>query len=209
VTNPYAPPSSDPTDGREGRDRHDGVAPERERVPGGSGGAPGGPDAPPPAGPRPGAELPPERYGRPPSHGRPDPRPEDPAAYEALRRRLGLFLLLLVASLLVLSLPLPFQAASVVFSAWAVVVGARAVVAAWRGGIRRAAVPLAAGLVGIAMWMTLYAGLQLALWPVLQERQDCLREALTTSARGACEDAYQQGIEDRLTGLLQPRSTAD
>lgn len=180
------------------------------------------PYAPPPAGHgRPpeesghdhGPDLPPERYGGPPAppqqHPQPPRRPEDPAAYEALRKRLGLFLLLLVASLLVLSLPLPFQVASVVFSAWAVVVGARAVVAAWRGGIRRAAVPLAAGLVGIAMWMTLSAGLQLALWPVLLERQDCLREALTTSAREACEADYQQGIEDRLNGLLQPRPTGD
>lgn len=186
MTNPYAPPPADrgrPPD-EAGHDR--------------------GPD------------LPPERYGGPPpaAPGRPQQpqppqRPEDPAAYEALRKRLGLFLLLLVASLLVLSLPLPFQVASVVFSAWAVVVGARAVVAAWRGGIRRAAVPLAAGLVGIAMWMTLSAGLQLALWPVLLERQDCLREALTTSAREACEDDYQQAVEERLSGLLQPRPAGD
>ncbi|EYR61775.1 hypothetical protein N866_16995, partial [Actinotalea ferrariae CF5-4] len=153
----------------------------------------------------PGPDLPPERYGAHPA-GPPPRRPEDPAAYDALRSRLGLFLLLLVASLLVLSLPLPFQAASVVFSAWAVVVGTRAVVAAWRAGIRRAAVPMAAALVGIAMWMTLSAGLQLALWPVLQERQDCLREALTTSAREACEDGYVQDVEDRLTGLLRPAS---
>lgn len=176
MTNPYAPPPAD------GGTPSDGGAPHEA----------------------PGPDLPPERYGHPPTAQTSRP-PEDPAAYEALRRRLRLFLLLLVSSLLVLTLPLPFQAASVLFSAWAVVVGIRAVVAAWRGGIRRVAVPLTAALVGIALWMTLSFALQLALWPVLQERQDCLREALTTSAREACEDDYQQDVEDRLSRLLQPR----
>ncbi|WP_225753108.1 hypothetical protein [Actinotalea sp. Marseille-Q4924] len=184
MTNPYAPP---PDDHR--RDA-DGDAPTDAPT-----GAPG---------PQPGRDLPAERYGRRPAAPQSPRRPEDPAAFEALRSRLGLFLLLLVASLLVLTLPLPFQAASIVFSAWAVVVGARAVAAAWRAGIRRAAVPLAAALVGIAMWMTLSAALQLALWPVLQDRQDCLREALTTSARESCEDRYQRDIEDRLNGLMRP-----
>jgi hypothetical protein len=201
VTNPYAPPPADRGTPTEDGARADGGPDDGGQDPAGP--APDGAPPQEPPGPRPGQDLPPERYGATPAAQPPRPRPEDPAAFEALRKRLGLFLLLLIASLVVLTLPLPFQAASVVFSAWAVVVGLRAVVAAWRAGIRRAAVPLAAALVGIATWMTLSAGLQLALWPVLQERQDCLRQALTTSAREACEDRYQQEVEDRLSRLLQ------
>ncbi|MBC7290811.1 MAG: hypothetical protein H5T83_05685 [Actinotalea sp.] len=211
MTNPYAPPPADgaraepPRQDEDRRDDTRGEPPAAPEVTAPSGGTAPSAERPPPAapGPAPGQDLPAERYGRGAARPTPQRPPEDPAAYAALRSRLGLFVLLLAASLVVLMLPLPFQAASVVFSVWAVVVGIRAVVGAWRAGIRRAAVPLAAGLVGVALWSTLSMGVQLALWPVLVERQDCLRSALTTSAREACEERYQQQVQERLSRLQQ------
>ncbi len=171
--NPYAPPG------------------ENQRPPGrppsgwpSAGGPPtGGPPAEPPPGYGPGR--------------RPLPAPDSPIM-RATSRRVLHFLALLLASVVTSSLPLPWQAASVVFLLVALVVGVRALVLAWRGGVRGGlAVMLGVG-VGMAGFVGLGMLSLLALWPEQLERQECLAGAVTISATRACEAEFTRSVDQRL-----------
>ena len=81
------------------------------------------------------------------------------------------------------TLPLPWQAASLVFVVAALVVGIRALRFVWRAGLRGVLVPmLAVGLAFTALLSVSMASL-LALWPVQLERQQCLQDALTIASQ--------------------------
>ena len=136
---------------------------------------------------------PPERPG--------PPEPPDPQTAAAARRLILNFTLLILAALVTASLPLPVQAAALLFSIAAIVVGARALRVAWRPGLREQLAPLLVlGLVFAAL-LTLSLAAVLALWPVQMEHQTCLSRALTLGARQDCETQYEESVTERLDEL--------
>ena len=183
VSNPYAPP--DPT--REAP-ASPPAGPSHPRAPHGPtpAGVPGHP------GPRPA----------------PTPRPVDEALAARAAWHARLFGLLVLSSLLVSTLPLPWQAASLVFALVGLVVGGRALQLALRSGAR-GSLPAALGL-GVAVaffWSFVTAGM-LLLWPVQVAHQECVAGALTVSARHACEQQYEQDLKDWQSRLEQRAATA-
>jgi hypothetical protein len=188
VGNPYAPPSGDrrgdvlPPSGEKGE-----LDPRTE---------PTGRSVPPPpwGSPQPAApqSMPPKR---------PEP---DPAAARATSRRILHFGVLLLAAVLTSTLPLPWQAASLVFVLTALVVGIRALVLAWRGGVRGAVLPMlglglaSAGLVAVTVLSLL------VIWPQQLERQNCLAGAVTIAATERCEAQFRRSLEERLDPTRSP-----
>ncbi|MDT0165669.1 hypothetical protein Q9R32_08880 [Actinotalea sp. AC32] len=130
--------------------------------------------------------------------------PPDPTAVEALSRRTGHVLAFLVATLLVTMMPFPVQVAAGLFALGALVTGARAVVLAWRAGVRTPALGALAGLVVLAGVMVLSFATMVAFWPAQQANAECVRLAVTTSAREACAEQLQRDVEDVLEGVLVP-----
>jgi hypothetical protein len=114
-----------------------------------------------------------------------------------LVRHFGVWLVAGVAASL---LPLPWQAATVVFLVGAVVAGARALrkvaVARLRGGL----LPMLVG--GLLLTGLLLAGMlsSLVAWGPLMDHQRCLQGALTESAQATCERDYREAVEE-MTGL--------
>lgn len=113
------------------------------------------------------------------------------------------FGLLMLATLVTAAMPLPWQAAGLAFAVATVVVGIRALQAAWRAGLRTLVPLLGVGL-AFAMLMSVALGAMLALWPLQVERQDCLRDALTISARETCEADFQESLQERLEQATRP-----
>jgi hypothetical protein len=131
--------------------------------------------------------------------------PPDPEVQARTLRRTRLFGVLVLGSILVATLPLPWQAAALLFAIAALGVGIWALLGAVRGRTRGLVPLLSVGVVVALSW-TLILGVQLALWPVQQDRQDCLRGALTISATNACEQQYEQDL-DKLRTSLEQRGT--
>jgi hypothetical protein len=174
VSNPYAPPEDRPR------------TPDGDRV-----------DAPP-------AQHPwPPPAARPPvaGHGAPDRRPPDPEQTARAQRLTRLFGVLVLSSVLVATLPLPWQAAAVAFALAALVVGVWALVVSSRARSRGLTPMIAVGVV-IALFWSLLLGVQLALWPVQQDKQECLAGALTITATNACDAQYLRDLDD-LRGSLE------
>lgn len=182
MSNPYAPP---PTDAPSRAD--DGS----RGAPGGHGHAPGGP----PHGP---AGRPARRPGR-----RTPERPPDPAEVEALARRTGHLMAFLVATLLVTTMRFPVSLAAAGFAIGAVVVGVRAVVLARRAGIRSPALGALSALVALAGLMVLSYASMLLVLPAQAAHVECLRLAVTTSARAECDVQLQRDVEE-ITERLRP-----
>lgn len=178
MSNPYAPPEHRPG------------TPDDDRTH-----TPAAHDAPvwPPAGQPPQAAAAPER---------PPADPEGTARATSLTR---LFAVLVLASVLVGTLRLPWQVAALPFALAAIVVGVRALVVAVRARSRGLVPLLSTGLVIALLW-TFLLSVQLAVWPVQQAKQECLEGALTLGARAACETQFTQDLEDMRTSL-QDRST--
>jgi hypothetical protein len=110
------------------------------------------------------------------------------------------FFLLLLASVVTSSLPLPLQVGSLAFVIAAIVVGVRTFMLAWRGGVRGGLlVGLGTG-VGMAGMVGLLMLTVLAVWPEQMERQRCLADAVTIAATQECEAQFERAVDDRLTG---------
>ena len=131
------------------------------------------------------------------------PNPPDPEDVRRASRRVMDFGLLMLATLVTAAMPLPWQAAGLAFAVATVVVGIRALQAAWRAGLRTLVPLLGVGL-AFAMLMSVALGAMLALWPLQVERQDCLRDALTISARETCEADFQESLQERLEQATRP-----
>ena len=111
------------------------------------------------------------------------------------------FGVLMLATLLVSALPLPWQAAAVLFAVAALVEGVRGLRSAWRAGVRGALVPmLVMGIVASSL-LTLGTAGMIALWPIQMDRQTCLRDALTIASQDQCDSAYQSSIDSLRTRL--------
>ena len=176
VSNPYAPPEDRPR------------TPDGDRV-----------DAPPAQHP-----WPPPAPHHPPAvgPGAPDRRPPDPEQAARAQHLTRLFGVLILSSVLVATLPLPWQAAGIAFAVAALVVAVRALVVSARARSRGLTPIIAVGVV-IALFWSLLLGVQLALWPVQQDKQDCLAGALTITATNACDAQYVKDL-DELRGSLEP-----
>lgn len=180
MSNPYAPPEDRPrTD--------DGAAPQPTPVPGPPAHAP---DGRPPLVPVP-TEAPRER------------REPDPAEVLRTAQRARTAGVLLVASVLVVGLPVPWQAAALPFALAAFVLGIRALVGAVRSRAQGALPAVLALLVGLAgMWVSLTAG-TLLMWQVQTAHQECMAGALTVTAQQRCQDALDEGRLDLQRSLLE------
>lgn len=179
MSNPYAPPEDRP------RTQDD---------------PPGAPEAarpePAPA-PRPAVTVPTEADRRSPD-GSPDPEGVVKTAERA--RLVGI---LLLSSVLVATLPLPWQAAALLFALAALVMGIRTLVGAVRARARGMLPGVVAALVVLsALWSFGSTGRLLA-WSVEVERQECMAGALTVTATQACEQAYQKGLVDLQDSLRE------
>ncbi|GEL96553.1 hypothetical protein [Cellulomonas terrae] len=128
---------------------------------------------------------------------RPPADPEGTARATSLTR---LFAVLVLASVLVETLRLPWQAAALPFALAAVVVGVRALVVAVRARSRGLAPLLAVGLFVSLSWSLLLVG-QVATWPAQVAKEECLDGALTIGARSACETQYEQDVEELLPSM--------
>ena len=104
------------------------------------------------------------------------------------------FGLLMLASLLTSSLALPWRFVSVAIALVALVVGILALRRIWRAGLRGfLVVALSAGVVmTFALALTTLA--VIPVWQIEMDRQSCLNEAITVSARTTCEADYQTAI---------------
>lgn len=116
------------------------------------------------------------------------------------------FGLLFLSALLVSSLTLPWQAASILFALAAVVEGIRALRSVWAAGLRGALVPMLMVGVGAALMLTMATVGMVALWPIQMEHQNCVQSALTISAKEQCEQDYSTRLDDLRKTLLQRAS---
>jgi len=117
------------------------------------------------------------------------------------------FGVLMLATLLVSSLPLPWQAAALLFAIAALVEGIRGLRSAWTAGVRGALVPMLVMGIAASSLLTVGTAGMIALWPIQMERQTCLRDALTISSQEQCENAYQASLDSlrsRLSGTTTP-----
>ena len=173
--NPYAPPSGE-------RTRADAPTPTQDQR--------SGPQSPPPPPPRPTPVVPP-----------PTPRPPaDPELERATSRRVLHFAGLLLGAVLASMLPLPGRALGIVLVLAALVVGVRALVLAWRGGVPGGVVPMLGVGVVSAAFVALFMLVMLSFWPQEMARQTCLRDAVTIAATERCEADYRRAFDERLPG---------
>jgi hypothetical protein len=132
----------------------------------------------------------------------------NPAAAKVVRLA-GTFGVLVVASVLVATLPLPWRVASIGFAVLAVVWGVRAWVLAIRSRVR-AGLPVMLGIgVVVACGWVLVGLVWLSLWDAQTAQQACVSKALTVSARQECAQQFQQDVQRRTeqmrrTGLTTP-----
>lgn len=118
-------------------------------------------------------------------------------------RQIGRFALLVASSFLCMSLQLPWQAAALLFSVPAVVVGVLALRAVIRAGMGAGAVTFT--IVGTLLAALMVLGQVAALvLPPVRELQECQANALSPSAERECQSDYER----RLDELTQLRSLA-
>ena len=132
-------------------------------------------------------------------HGDPAQPVPDRAGAGQLLRSVRLFALLMISSVIVSGLPLPWSAASVVASVAAMVVGVKALTAAVRlrvQGLPRAGLIAGLGLAALTLLMQLVV---VASWPLQWEYQQCRAGAITEQGQAAC----RQELEDRISRLIQ------
>lgn len=180
MSNPYAPP-------KEGAARPD-LRPEAPRPPRDTGGRPGGPGPRGPAGNRPAA---------------PPREPPDPDQVRRASRQLLHFWLLVLGAVVTFELPLPWKVGALVLVGAALVVGGLALVTTWRARLPGLMLPMIVAGLGFTALLGGSLLMTISVWPLVQDREDCLRGALTVSAQAECEDAFGDGLAERSRYLEQ------
>ncbi len=120
------------------------------------------------------------------------PTPEE--ELQAAPARHGLILVLLVlASVLTFTYPLPFKLAAIGFAVAAVVWSVRYIRAVIRAKQKR---NLSLGILGglLSVYLIFSALSSAVLWPVQSTYEQCLREAITQQAQLSCSSEYQSGL---------------
>ncbi|QJW37481.1 hypothetical protein [Cellulosimicrobium protaetiae] len=196
--NPYAPPRPDAPQ----QPRPEPQQPPQE------GARPDAPVPPPPDVPPSGTTPPPGPPGTgwpaplvtdPQADRRPAPNepPEpDPELARAATRRVLHFGLLLLAVIVVSTMPFPWQAVSLALAVGAIVVGIRALLAVWRARVRGALVPALGIGVGLSAMLALQMVSTLVTWDVALAHQQCLDGAITVSAEKRCDVERTQALEE-------------
>lgn len=188
--NPYAPPRPDAPQ----QPRPEPAQPEDRARPDAPAPAPGPAPAPiPPASARPDQQAGPgHRRSAPPEPAEPDPE----LARQATRRTLH-FGLLLLAVIVVSTMPFPWQAVSLALALGAIVVGIRALLAVWRARVRGALVPALGIGVGLSAMLALQMVSTLVTWDVALAHQQCLDGAITVSAEKRCDVERTHALEEK------------
>ncbi len=114
---------------------------------------------------------------------------------------------LLIFALLATQLPLPYTLVAVLFIAAALVYGVRALRRSWAISPRNMMTPMLAMGIVMALLMSVTLLSKFAMWPVEMEHQECMRYAITNSAKDECTAAYQKAVEERLNSLRPGSST--
>ena len=130
----------------------------------------------------------------------PDPQHRTREAREATARPVRTFALCLVASVVASALPLPWSVGAIVFLVAAGVAGIVALRAVTTSGGRPGVVVLVSCLLALCALMLLGELARLALWQVYWDLQECLRGAITESARAACDAEFRSRV---VSGLLR------
>lgn len=102
-----------------------------------------------------------------------------------------------LGALVTTALPLPWPALGVLFSLGALVLGMRALFAVRAANLTRSLMPVVAMTLVVGLLYLLASLGVVATWELQEERQGCLEQALTVSARDSCESAFREGL-DRL-----------
>jgi membrane protein implicated in regulation of membrane protease activity len=97
-------------------------------------------------------------------------------------------------------LPLPWGLAALAFGAAALAAGVVALVAAVRARVRAVAVVVLS--VGLALVVLVFVGglLQVAVYPLAVEYQECVAEAITAEAAPRCQQDLRRGLLDLAFG---------
>ncbi|GAA1866225.1 hypothetical protein [Brevibacterium marinum] len=129
------------------------------------------------------------------------PTPEEER--QAAPARHGLILILLIlASVLTFTYPLPFKLAAIAFAVAAVVWSIRYIIAVVRTKQKR---NMSLGILGglLSIYLIFSTLSSVVLWPVQSKYEECVRDAITQQAQLSCTTEYQTGLGDwfkQLTG---------
>jgi hypothetical protein len=136
---------------------------------------------------------------RPSPDRRASPSPVDLEQFPEIGRRMSRFLVLVLATLVTSSLPLPWQAGSLAFAIVTIVEGIRTLRAVWRTGLRERLAPLLIFGLALTALMTLSMGVTFAFWPIQLAHQECVSRAVTISSQEQCDVDFQDALNARLT----------
>ncbi|WP_193072683.1 hypothetical protein [Brevibacterium sp. FME37] len=122
------------------------------------------------------------------------PTPEEEK--QAAPARHGLVLILLIlASVLTFTYPLPFKVAAIAFAIAAVVWSIRYIIAVVKAKQKR---NMSLGILGglLAIYLIFSTMSSVVLWPVQSKYEECVRDAITQQAQLSCTTEYQTGLGD-------------
>lgn len=120
---------------------------------------------------------------------------------QAAPARHGLILVLLVlASVLTFTYPLPFKLAAAGFAIAAIVWAVRYIVAVVRAKQRR---NISLGILGglLSVYLVLSTLSSVVLWPVQSTYEQCVRDAITQQAELTCASGYEEGLSSWFTQI--------
>lgn len=118
-----------------------------------------------------------------------------PEAQQRAARKIFLFGGLLLLTLLIQSLELPWRMLAVLTGGAAAVFGVLALIATWKSGMRGLTIP--AVVVGTVMSILMAFSTLLAvfIWDIEMDLQDCKNGAITVSATEQCDATYKSEFE--------------
>ncbi len=123
-----------------------------------------------------------------------------PAAQKAARRVFQ-FAALLLLTLFLQGLDLPWRMLAVASGAAAGVFGVIALVAAWKSGIRGLTIPAVAVGTVMSILMAFSTLLLVFIWDIQMDFQECKGGAITVSAAEQCEATYNSDFDQWRTDL--------
>ncbi|MCD1284263.1 MULTISPECIES: hypothetical protein [unclassified Brevibacterium] len=115
---------------------------------------------------------------------------------QAAPARHGLVLILLIlASVLTFTYPLPFKLAAIAFAIAAVVWSIRYIIAVVKTKQKR---NMSLGILGglLSIYLIFSTMSSVVLWPVQTKYEECVRDAITQQAQLSCTSDYQTGLGD-------------
>ncbi|WP_435299483.1 hypothetical protein [Timonella sp. A28] len=106
------------------------------------------------------------------------------------------FVLLMFATLVTSSFALPYRLVALVFTAWGIVVGIRALQYAWSKQVRGASI----GVLSIGIALTAILGMaviqMIPRWEIEMNFQECQAQAITVQAKNTCLVEYKDALKN-------------